>query len=480
MNAEIIDIYEVLATLTGKISSLEQTISEQSVEISRLNRIINQKDKRIHALEKENKKLMERLSHYEKPDKDSHNSSIAPTQESIKAKAIRRTSSLREKSSLKSGGQPGHPGTTLDTNPNPDFIEHHMSDYCTHCGERLLQIEAVLSGTCQVVDIPPVCPQVREHRCYTKICTCGHVNNPLLPNGCSKRISYGINIQSIIGYLAHVQCIPFQRICETLKDLFNLYLSEGTVKNILARIGKKADALYEQIRQRIQGSAVVGADETGEFINGKLHWGWIFQTDNLTYAYKDKSRGMEAIEKHFPDGLPEAILVSDRHASYFNMDVKNHQVCLAHLLRNVQYLDQLDTRQNWSKQFGALLRDAIRLSKSNPLKDIAIQSINNIKSRLDKLLEESLSDLHKDFQVFKKGIAKCRDYMFTFLENTNVPHHNNASERGIRKIKVKQKVSGCFRTDQGADIFMKIHSVVETAKKNGNSKFEAILAIVEQ
>lgn len=480
MNKEVTDIFEALAAINSKVSSLEKTVSEQNVEISRLNRIMNRKDKRIHALEKENKKLRERFSGYEKPDKDSRNSSIPPSQESIKAKSVRRTKSLREKSSLKSGGQPGHPGTTLETGSAPDFIEHHMPEYCTHCGKTLDQAEAVLSGSSQVVDIPPVRAQVREHRCYTKTCTCGHINNALLPNGCSKRISYGRNIQAITGYLAHVRCIPFQRICETLTDLFGLHLSEGTVKNILARIGKKADSVYQEIRERIRQSAVVGADETSEFISGMLHWGWIFQTDNLTYAYQDKSGGMEAIEKHFPEGLPEAIPVSDRHSSYFKMDVKDHQVCPAHLLRNAQYLDELDTGQNWTKRFGTLLRDAIRLSKSNPLKDIAIRAVNNIKDRLDRLLEESLTHLHKDFQSFKKGIAKCKDYIFTFLENPNVPYENNASERGIRKIKVKQKVSGCFRTDVGADTFMKIHSVVETAKKNGNSKFEAILAVLEQ
>lgn len=348
-----------------------------------------------------------------------------------------------------------------------------------HCGQRLNQAEAVLSGSCQVVDIPPVRPQVKEHRCYRRTCTCGHINNALLPDGCSKRISYGINIQTITGYLAHVQCIPFQRICETLRDLFGLHLSEGTVKNILARIGKKADALYRQIRERIQGSTVVGADETGEFINGRLHWGWIFQTRNLTYACQDKSRGMEAIDKHFPGGLPNTILVSDRHSSYFRMDVKDHQVCLAHLLRNAQYLDQPDSRQNWSKRFGTLLRDAIRLSKSKHPKEMAIQAVSNIKDRLDRLLEESLAHLHKHFQSLSKGIAKCRDYIFTFLENPDVPHHNNDSERVIRKIKIKQKVSGCFRTEDGADTFMKIHSVVETPKKNGNSKFEAIRAVIQ-
>lgn len=291
MNNEITDIYEVLIALRAKVSALEQTISEQSTEISRLNCILNKRDKHIHALENENKKLMERLSGYEKTDKDNHNSNIPSSQESIKAKTVCCTSSLRHKSTLKYGGQPGHPGTTLEIRSSPDLIEHHMCEYCVHCGKTLNQIEAVLSGCSQVVDIPPVRPQVREPRCYTKTCTCGHINHALFPKGCSTRISYEINIQSIIGYLSHVQCISFERICETLKDLFGLHLSQGTVKNILARIGEKANALYEQIRKRIQYSEVVGADEMGEFINGERYWRWIFQTFNLTYAFTDKSRG---------------------------------------------------------------------------------------------------------------------------------------------------------------------------------------------
>ncbi len=104
----------------------------------------------------------------------------------------------------------------------------------------------------------------------------------------------------------------------------------------------------------------------------------------------------------------------------------------------------------------------------------------SIKERLDRLLNESVTHLPEDFQTFKNGLTKCKDYLFTFLENPNVPYDNNASERGIRKIKVKQKVSGCFRTQQGADDFMNFYSVVETAKKNGNSKYKAILAVLEQ
>lgn len=186
---------------------------------------------------------------------------------------------------------------------------------------------------------------------------------------------------------------------------------------------------------------------------------------------------MKAINKHFPDGLPNSTLVTDRHGSYFKMNVKNHQVCIAHLLRNIQYLSEFDCAQNWSTRVSSLLRETIHLRKTTHFEDIPISTF---KERLDRLLNESVTHLHEDFQKFKNGLTKCKDYLFTFLENRNVPYDNNGSERGIRKIKVKQKVSGCFRTEQGADTFMNIHSIVETAKKNGNSKYNAILAVMEQ
>ncbi len=207
------------------------------------------------------------------------------------------------------------------------------------------------------------------------ICSCGHINKCPLPQECSKRISYGKTIQSLVAFLSHVQCVSFERICEILTEIFSLHISQGTVRNILAKVGNKSKSVCENIRKRITESAVVGADETGEYVNGALHWGWIFQTDKLTYAYQDKSRGMNAINKHFPDGLPNSTLVTDRHGSYFKMNVKNHQVCIAHLLRNVQYLSELDNKQDWSARISSLFREAIHICKTTNVKDIPVSSI---------------------------------------------------------------------------------------------------------
>jgi len=470
VNVNITDEKAAISEVLKRMKCLEDTVSDQGAEISNLHRIIDQKDKTIHDLRK-------RLSKYEEPPKDYHNSSVPPSQEPIDKKVIRRTQSLRKQSGRKTGGQPGHKGHFLETSENPNIVVACKPEVCECCGMPLDETEAEVIGKSQVIDIPPVTPVVTEYVAYERRCRCGHVNRCELPEDCRGRVSYGKNINAIIGYLSHVQCIPFNRICETLKDIFGLTLSQGTVRNILRRLGRHSSGAYEEIRKRVARSKVVGGDETGEFINGKLHWGWAFQTPTLTYTFQDKSRGRIAVEKHFPDHFPQATMVSDRHCTYFTLDVKDHQVCLPHLLRNTTYLNELDTGQTWSKRLIELLQDAIHLRKTAT--EITADMIKKYEERMDRLLSECLDKLHKDFNKLKKGLRKVQKYIFTFLSNPNVPYDNNASERAIRKIKVKQKISGCFRTDDGADIFMKIHSLVETAKKNGNSKYNVLLAVAQ-
>jgi transposase len=280
-----------------------------------------------------------------------------------------------------------------------------------------------------------------------------------------------------VTYLNAVQCVPFKRVAEFISDLSGQKISEGTVQNILKENSSKADGAYEEIRRRLETSPVVGADETGAAVGKQLHWNWIFQNDQLTYVFQMKSRGQEAIDSKFPKGLPNTTLVTDRHQSYFKMKVKGHQVCLAHLLRNAEYLNELDTGQDWSRRFTRLISHAMELRRTG---SITSRKIKVLKTKMKKLLGESLTHLDEEFESFKKGILKVKDYLFTFLSDPHVPYDNNASERGVRKIKIKQKVSGCFRTDSGADDFAKLHSIAETAMKNGNSKFNAILAVVRQ
>lgn len=184
-----------------------------------------------------------------------------------------------KKSDRKNGAQLGHLGSTLETSTSPDFIEEHKSHYCECYGSSLMGAESVFTGVSQVVDMSLPCPQVKEHRSFDVTYSCGHINKCPLPKECSKRISYGKTIQSLVAFLSHVQCISFERICEILKGIFSLSISQGTVRNMLTKIGTKSKSVCHEIRRRIAKSAVVDADETELYVNSALNWAWIFQTD---------------------------------------------------------------------------------------------------------------------------------------------------------------------------------------------------------
>lgn len=346
MNEQVTDVEEIAKALIGEVLSLRRTVSEQGAEISRLNRLcgLHQKEKHeadqtIAARDKEIADLRERLSKYEKPELNSTNSSTPPTSESIKAKAVRRTKSLRTKSGRKSGGQPGHKGHTLPADVKPDETVGHSPCYCQRCGKSLEDVPVRKVRRTQVVDIEMPGFRTTEHQYFEKVCSCGHHNKAGAPN-C--RVAYGKNLRAMVVYLLHVQCLSVERVAETISDFFGRKISQGTVINIVRETGRKSEYAYEEIRRRIEKSPVVGADETGAAVGKELHWNWIFQTDALTYVYQLKSRGMAAIDAKFPNGLPDAALVTDRHGSYFKMKVRKHQVCLAHLLRNAEYLNELD------------------------------------------------------------------------------------------------------------------------------------------
>ena len=465
MKEQVLDIALVLKSINGKIDGLTNQLKSAHEEIV--------------VLKKENSVLKERLAVYETP-KDSHNSSIPPSKDSLaaqgeKSKKLLATRSLREKSGKPNGGQIGHKGYTLEMASEPDSIVEHQPFFCTRCGSDLSAIEGEVVEIRQVFDIPiPVRPLVAEHQLIDKRCSCGQCNKIDFPKEVRSRVSYGENIRALVVYLNCIQFIPYERLTQVLQDCFGIKLSQGTVKNILDDAAEKSLVAYHEIRNRVEQSKVVGADETGENINGELHWEWVFQTPKLTYIYSDQSRGKLAIDKHFENGLPNSILVTDRHSSYFNMNVADHQLCLAHVLRNLIFLTELDKNQSLTSELAELIRAAIHKRKTELWENIDRSSILN---RFDKLLTSCTDNLHQKIIAIIKSLTKYKEYVFKFLFDPDVPYENNASERAVRNLKVKQKVSGMFKTQAGADTYCQIHSITQTAKKNNQNPFSAILAV---
>lgn len=466
---QVNDMSDVLAGLLFELRQLRGTVDSQHVEICSLNR-------NVDKLLKENRELRKRLEKYEKPPKDSGNSSTPPSKENIKAEVVRRTKSQRQKSDKPVGGQPGHEGNTRMMVETPDETEDIASQYCRECGRDLSDIKGELDYVTQEIDLPPIMPVYRERRFYKKVCTCGCCNRDYTPR---KRggnaIVFGKNIRAIATYLSVVQCMPYERLQSLFKTMFNVSISQGTLANIVREMLDKSRPAIDLIERLIKESAVVGFDESGCYTNGKLNWSWIAQTTYLTLVFRGAGRGAKVLEERFGDSLKNMVAVTDRHSAYFAIDFLGNQICLAHLLRNLEYLNDIDREQTWAKDMQTLLREAIHLRNEKPA---AIIPKESWLARLDGLLKRNLDSLRKEFNELKRGIIKCRDYIFNFLENPAIPSDNNASERGIRKLKVKQKISGCFRSDTGADAFHALHSIADTAWKNGQSPLDAILALV--
>lgn len=479
---KVTDITDAISSLAKRIESMQKTIDSQHATICQINRTSQGQLKEIRDLkrllkkkDKENEELRKRLSKYEEPPKSSGNSSTPPSKEKMKEEIIRRTKSLRKPTGKKPGGQPGHNGFTLEINDNPDVVVDDTPEICDKCGDSLENCDTELDYVTQIISLPELKPLIKQVNHYVKVCrTCGHRVKANSDRRRSNAVVYDASVKGLAVYLSVVQFLPFNRIALFFKEVFGLAISQGSMVNWVNEAKKAAQPAIEKIKECIMHSAVVGFDESGCYCNKRLDWAWIAQTVYFTLLFHGKSRKGQELEDRFGDSLERMTAVTDRHSAYFALHFLNHQVCLAHLLRECQYLNELDKKQEWSKSVETLLQEAIHERNQNPAKSIEPQPW---LERLDKLIDENLSKLNEKFTAFKNGLLKCRDYIFNFLKDPAIPPDNNASERGIRKLKIKLKNSGCFRSDLGADAFMELHSIVETTKKHGNSPYNAILAL---
>ena len=456
VNEKVTDISDALQTMADEMRLMRETIASQHSDICQLNRNIDRlnadlrkRDKRIEELETE-------LAKYKTPDKNSGNSSTPPSKESMKDEAIRRTKTLRKPTGRKPGGQKGHGGSTLKMTQTPDKTEYVSASYCTKCGSSLEDCERILDYVTQVVSIPDLKPVVKEIRHYINA------------------VVYDATVKSLVVYLSVVMFLPYGRIENFFKEVFGLDISQGSFVNWVNEAKKNAAPAIEKIKECIMKSAVVGFDESGLYCNKKLDWTWIAQTVYFTLLFHGSGRSHKELESRFGSSLERMVAVTDRHSAYFTLNFLNHQVCVAHLLRELQYLNELDTEQEWPKKVESLLQEAVHERNENPQ---AVIDKQPWLIRLDGLLTENLEHMAEQFGQFKKGLIKCRDYIFNFLENPAIPSDNNASERGIRKVKIKMKNSGTFRSDKGADAFLDLLSIVETTKKHNNSPYAAIRAL---
>lgn len=394
--------------------------------------------------------------------KDSHNSSLPPSTD-----LVPRTKSLREPTTRKPGGQPGHRGSTLTMSATPHTITPLKSEFCSQCGQPLAAATFVLKARRQVVELPPIEPLYEEFRQYSCQCpACQHQQVADFPPGVTAPIQYGSSVAALVSYLSVYQYVPFKRLQNLFGAVFCLPLSQGTIGNLLVHSAQQCQSVYAAIKGQLAQSEVVGADETGAKVKGKKWWIWAWQNALNTFIVASDNRGTKTIDAVWPTGLPTATLVSDRWAAHLKMAAR-HQLCLAHLLREVIFLSESEAHL-FAADFKAFLLSVFTLCKTLRLEQQAcgLDSARSLvlESELNRLVSVVVDKAtHPKTATFQASMLNCRNYLLPCLYNLEIPPDNNGSERAIRTIKVKQKVSGQFRS--GQDTFCVIRSVIDTLLK---------------
>jgi len=415
-----------------------------------------------------------------KPKKNSNNSSIPPAKDIATPK---RNQSMRKKGK-KNGAAFGHKGTNLKQTDTPDEtieIEFNINS-CKKCGFDLTEVLSKLHERRQVLDLDlqETIQKITEYQSYSKECPkCGFVNHDNdYPEMVAPHISYGKNIMAIVVYLSVVHYVSYKRIVQTLQTMYKISVSEGTVDNLLKKAAKLSKKEIDKVISQLELSDIVGIDETGVKVNGSRDWNWVFQNDTCTFIVHNESRGAKVIQEHFPDGFVNAIAVHDNYSSYNLLISSGEQLCLAHKLRDINYAIECDNSQVM-KDMKLLIQEAMIDHKLNLLQEQRVILKEQYLLMFDQLLEikvKNKSETQKQINSF----LKARDKIFTFLLHPKVPPDNNGSERAIRNLKVKLKVSQQFKSPQGAKNYATLRSIIDTARKRGMNEFEVIRDIVNE
>jgi transposase len=422
----------------------------------------------------------------------SHNSSKPPSSDGLGKK----TKSRREKSGKKPGGQAGHPGRTLSMVAEPDHTVCHFPEVCPCCGEALADVAATEVERRQVFDLPPVTVAVTEHQVGTKSCPrCGCASRGAFPAWVTQPVQYGFGLLSLLVYLVVFQMLPWQRTRELIADLYGVTIGGGTLAIAVERCFAGLAATAARIREALRQGTVVGFDETGVRIDGKLSWWHTASTPELTQYHVHPKRGQEGIDAG--EILPEfgGRAIHDAWSPYFPYACE-HGLCNAHHLRELTYLweregqewaEELievlvlahcrveEARAQGAQELDAVTRGAIEEEyrrlvaagwEANPATAVLAAGANGGSKRGRRAQSKARNLLLRLTRYERETLAFVYDFA--------VPFDNNQAERDLRMMKVQQKISGGFRSAEGAHYFGRIRGYLATMRKQAQPMLVAI------
>jgi transposase len=433
-------------------------------------------------LRAENAALTARLAELERRlGLNSRNSGKPPSSDGLKKPP--RVSSLREPSDKKTGGQTGHPGKTLSRTETPDATINHYPAVCAGCGEPLSEATATGHVARQVFDLPEPKPLiVTEHRAHGCRCTaCGTQTRAAFPDGVTAPVQYGPRIGAFVLYLLHYQLLPEKRLAMLMADLFGVTLVAATIARISRDCAGRYAGFADAVRDLIAAAVVKHLDETGFRIGGRTQWLHIASTLRLTFYRVSPKRGSLLANV-------TGIVVHDHWKPYYTMTGVLHALCNAHHLRELKALVEIE-KEDWARRMQRLLRRACHAAnlareQGVPLKPGLIAVFERC---YDRILADGLAFHEAQPALVRAGgtgkrrgrpprrvghnlllrLSMRKTDVLGFLTDPLVPFSNNLAERDGRMMKLRQKISGGFRSMEGATDFAVIRSLLSTARKQG-------------
>jgi len=416
---------------------------------------------------------------------NSGNSSKPPSQDGYNKPTPK---SLRTKSGKKPGGQKGHVGSGLKLEREADEIIEHKAEVCQKCGADISGVECVCVKTSNVIDFE-VEVKITAHRQMKSVCAvCGAENTGEMPKEARHTKVYGSGLRAFIVLLSSFACVGMKKISEILRNVFGVGVSTGTIANTNADFAQNSEPFVNEIKRKVLESGTIHKDESGMSMNGSNWWLHTSSTPELTYITAHPKRGKEGIDDNIALEDYAGVLVHDFWVSYFKYEKCLHAMCNAHLLRELNWVRD-NTDQKWAGEMSSLLCEMKKV-KEEYLEaekfELSRYYVNKFAKKYSEII--TVGETEAPYNPTSRKQTKPRNLLERFINyndeitlfayNFNIPFDNNLAERDIRNAKVKEKVSGAFRSDEGIKSFAKTSSIIGTATKQNLSVFDTIKGII--